>query len=116
MQWKITILVALLVCTHGGVLGVSLFNFWSHILPGGLSNPSDNSVVPSSGEENTSAEVTTSRSNATLLTRAKEIDNMSSEEYKLTSLLNPMSWFKKTPKENSFQINAELGTVRHPHS
>lgn len=31
---------------------------------------------------------------------------------KITELLNPMTWFKKTKKVNTFEINAELGTVR----
>lgn len=110
----LTLLLVLLGTTHNGVQGVSLFNFWSHILPGTdkstASSPSENSVIPNSAEDVAVHPQQNITSKATI--SSMEIENMSSEESRLTQLLNPMSWFKKTKKENSFEINAELGTVR----
>lgn len=114
MRVRTSLVLVLLLCTaQSGVLGISLFNFWSHILPG--SKPEENSVIASSVED------TKEYGNDTIITtspttqmpmRAKEVDLSSEESSKITELLNPMTWFKKTRKENSFEINAELGTVR----
>lgn len=102
--------------TQTAVEGVSLFNFWSHILPQpkNTDNSSENSVISSAegGEtlnsDNNNVTIVASAVNV----HAQEMENMSSEESKITRLLNPMSWFSKTRKENAFEINAELGTVR----
>lgn len=122
MKWRASILVALLLCVQSGVLGISLFNFWSHILPG--SRVEEQNSVASNEEERISDSVEVDYQNVTITTTTtpipnvllpKDIDFSSSEEKlpRITELLNPMSWFKKTKKENSFEINAELGTVRN---
>lgn len=106
MHLRTALILGLVLCIgQNEVLGAGLFNFWSHILPG--RKPEDNSVVPAATSAEKSEDV------PKVSVSAKEMD-ISSEETssKITELLNPMSWFKKTRKDNSFEINAELGTVR----
>lgn len=101
MQWRACIILGLLY-VQPGVQGVSLFNFWSHILPGSQKGVEQNSVSASAEDY----------SNETIPTTASLADFSSEESPKITELLNPMTWFKKTKKTNTFEINAELGTVR----
>lgn len=112
MQFRASIILGLLLCTsQSGVFGVSLFNFWSHILPQGpKSEEISNSVTASSGEDETDC----GPNNLTTTETPPKVVDFTSEEKlpRITELLNPMSWFKRTPKVNSFEINAELGTVR----
>lgn len=112
MKFRASIILGLLLCTQSGVFGVSLFNFWSHILPQGpKSEEISNSVTAAaSGEDETDC----GPGNATTANPLPKAFEFSSEEKipRITELLNPMSWFKRTPKVNSFEINAELGTVR----
>lgn len=106
MHLRTALILGLVLCIgQSEVLGAGLFNFWSHILPG--RKPEDNLVVPVVSSAEKSEDV------PKVSVSAKEVD-ISSEETssKITELLNPLSWFKKTRKDNSFEINAELGTVR----
>lgn len=110
MQWRACIILGLLLCYHqGSVQGVSLFNFWSHILPGSSQKNVDQNSVSTSGEEYDNATTP-----IPITSREGGLVDFSSEESspKITELLNPMTWFKKTKKVNTFEINAELGTVR----
>lgn len=117
MQWRAGLILCLFLCIQNQVHGVSLFNFWSHILPGGAAKQSTNSVTSdNSGEEVTEPNYENATLTPTTVQPRLDIDNVSSEESKITQLLNPMSWFKKTPKKNAFQINAELGTVSGLHN
>lgn len=110
MDLKISLILGLLLCLNSGVNGVSLFSFWSNILPGGSTKVEENSVISRVDSDSESNEFTPVEEAPS----APEIDltSMVSAESKLTQLFNPMTWFKKTRKENTFQINAELGTVR----
>lgn len=116
MHWKSSVVLGLLLCiAQSGVLGISLFNFWSHILPGGAkdspaltsNSSSENSVISSAEDES----VGSLKNAPPDIISSIELDGLSGEQSKITQLLNPMTWFRKTKKENTFQINAELGTV-----
>lgn len=70
-------------------------------------------MTSASGEDVVDCERNESPGTTPLPVTSKEADFSSEEKLpRITELLNPMSWFKKTHKENAFEINAELGTVR----
>lgn len=94
MKWNFALLVVVGLIAR--IQGDSLFNFWSHLIPGSRSSEENaiNYTVHQANEESKSGE--------------SSLQSTS----KLTSMLNPLEWFRAAKKPDAtFDIDAELDTV-----